>query len=446
MTNTLELWANNARTTIAGSLSNIATSIVLQSGAGALFPSPNNGLGQFAKATLQDAATGLRNEIVYITARTGDVLTVVRGQDGTTAQTWSAGDTVFEGVTAATLAGFVQPAQLQSGIYLYAIAAGTANALTASFTPAIAAYTDGMILTVKAAAANTSPTVTINVNGVGVVPIVKGLNVPLAINDIIGANHFLELVYSSTYSAFVISNPATSSNGGQSTLLQLTTTNLYIKPNATTPNTKLDITAQEAMLVSGYNVIKPTSISVTLDMTVNGANGLDTGTRAINTWYTLYLIGNGTTVAVLASLSTSAPTLPSGYIFGAFIGALRINASSNIVHFTQRQNVVEFTETSVLTAGQAVTNGVFQGLSIATAVPAQAKRAKCRLSSSIAGNGVLKVAANASGDGVAGGNVSTANLYETVQVLIADQQLLYWTQNSNTAGAVCIINISGFEY
>jgi len=42
--------------------------------------------------TLNDAATGLVYEIVYVTAISGAALTVLRGQEGTTAQNWNAGD------------------------------------------------------------------------------------------------------------------------------------------------------------------------------------------------------------------------------------------------------------------------------------------------------------------------------------------------------------------
>ena len=177
MPNTIELYANNARTTLSGSANNTVTTLVLQSGAGALFPSPNNTIGEYAKATLQDSATGLRNEIVYITARTGDVLTVIRGQDGSTAQTWSAGDTVFEGVTAATLASFVQPSKLQSGQYVYADATGTTSAYIATLTPAIATVNAGMVVRVNtnSVGTNTTTTPTLNVNGTDIAEEVQTL-------------------------------------------------------------------------------------------------------------------------------------------------------------------------------------------------------------------------------------------------------------------------------
>src|SRR6185312_6621838 len=100
------LWANNANTTLAGNVSNVATTATLTPGAGALFPSP--GAGQYFVATFVDAATGLLNEIVHVTDVTGDVVTMVRAQEGTTALNWLAGDLFSNLVTAGTLQAFAQ--------------------------------------------------------------------------------------------------------------------------------------------------------------------------------------------------------------------------------------------------------------------------------------------------------------------------------------------------
>lgn len=222
MPNTIELYANNARTTLAGSANNTVTTLVLQSGAGALFPSPNNTVGEYAKATLQDSATGLRNEIVYITARTGDVLTVIRGQDGSTAQTWSAGDTVFEGVTAATLASFVQPSKLQSGEYIYADATGTTSAYIATLTPAIATVNAGMVVRVNtnSVGTNTTTTPTLNVNGLGAFTIVKQGGA-LRVGDM---PTLAQLQYDSTLTQWVLLNPETLTSGLVASGINIVTT------------------------------------------------------------------------------------------------------------------------------------------------------------------------------------------------------------------------------
>jgi hypothetical protein len=84
------LFANNASTTLAGAITASATSCTLAAGTGAEFPNP--AAGQYFLLTFVDAATQLTNEIVQVTARSGDVCTIVRAQEGTTAETWQAGD------------------------------------------------------------------------------------------------------------------------------------------------------------------------------------------------------------------------------------------------------------------------------------------------------------------------------------------------------------------
>lgn len=104
------LFANDASSTLAAPISNSATVLTLATGTGAEFPNPSAGQ-QFA-LTLNDAATGLLVEVVYCTSRTGDVLTVTRGQEGTTGQNWLAGDLAASLITAGNLAAFQQSAAL----------------------------------------------------------------------------------------------------------------------------------------------------------------------------------------------------------------------------------------------------------------------------------------------------------------------------------------------
>ena len=102
------LLKNNAYSTLSGSFSNVATSLSLQAGQGARFPSPAAGTEWFY-ITLQDSANNI--EIVCIVARTTDTLTVGlpgsaspnvagRGQESTTARSWVANDVVELRLTA----------------------------------------------------------------------------------------------------------------------------------------------------------------------------------------------------------------------------------------------------------------------------------------------------------------------------------------------------------
>lgn len=91
--------ANNVNGKLATSLDNVITTIVLQTGNGAQFPSLT--APQYFYATLANTVGVV--EIVKVTARVVDTLTVVRGFDGTIAQAWVAGDSVQIRVVAALL-------------------------------------------------------------------------------------------------------------------------------------------------------------------------------------------------------------------------------------------------------------------------------------------------------------------------------------------------------
>lgn len=86
------LYANNAAGTLSAAITNVATSLTLNAGQGAAFPSPT--APQVFYATLTDAATQSLIEIVQVTAVSGDQFSIVRAQDGTSALSWNAGDIV----------------------------------------------------------------------------------------------------------------------------------------------------------------------------------------------------------------------------------------------------------------------------------------------------------------------------------------------------------------
>lgn len=100
------LFTNNAQTTLANNLSAGATTCTLATGTGALFPNPS--AGQIFTVTFNDAQTGTLTEIAYCTARSGDTLTIVRAQEGTSAKNWLAGDLASNYFTAGAANAFTQ--------------------------------------------------------------------------------------------------------------------------------------------------------------------------------------------------------------------------------------------------------------------------------------------------------------------------------------------------
>ena len=116
------------------------------------------------------------------------------------------------------------PARLQSQSYVAAAAGGSANALTASLTPAALSLT-GLCLFVRIGSANTVANPTLNVDGLGAVTIVRDNNQALRIGDLPGAGAWAIVKYDATLGRFVLLNPAT--RGVEAADAQATTSGTY---------------------------------------------------------------------------------------------------------------------------------------------------------------------------------------------------------------------------
>lgn len=81
------LFANNALTRLAVGVAPSDTTLEVVAGAGALFPVPT--YGEIFKLTVENFSTGAR-EIMHVVDVTGDVFTVERAQEGTSAETFAA--------------------------------------------------------------------------------------------------------------------------------------------------------------------------------------------------------------------------------------------------------------------------------------------------------------------------------------------------------------------
>lgn len=83
-----QLFTNFAATTIVGSLSDVATSVIVSDAS--LMPEPTG--DDFFIMVLATALTEATREVVKCTSRTGNTLTIVRGQEGTTPSAFNNGD------------------------------------------------------------------------------------------------------------------------------------------------------------------------------------------------------------------------------------------------------------------------------------------------------------------------------------------------------------------
>jgi len=215
----------------------------------------------------------------------------------------------------------------------------------------------------------------------------------------------------------------------------------------------LSIAADAVVLFDSSGAAKRfSSISLTLDITASGELGLDTGSEGSSRWYHVHVVGksDGTKSGILSS-SASAPTLPSGYTYSGYVGAVYNDGSSNFIPFMQRGRVVSRSALAVLTGG---TSTSFAAISLAAAVPETATRVigYTKASSSSGSNLVAMVIAPA-------GSASTATYgFDIAASAVADatgitvqafclietaQQIVYRASGTN---AVVDLSVTGYEF
>lgn len=114
---------------------------------------------------------------------------------------------------------------------------------------------------------------------------------------------------------------------------------LFLGNTGGSPDTIMLVSADEIMLenVAG-GTAKVSNVSLSIATTTNGANGLDSGSIAANTWYAVYVILNVNTSAVagLLSLSFTTPTMPSGFTYRARVGSCKTGPASTNLHRTSQ--------------------------------------------------------------------------------------------------------------
>lgn len=99
-------------------------------------------------------------------------------------------------------------------------------------------------------------------------------------------------------------------------------------------NTTVTVAADFVAMTDATNY-KTLACSGTVNLGTTGANALDSGVIAINTWYAIWCIAKSDgTVATLASTSFTSPSMPSGYTYKARIGAVRTISGSATLYGT----------------------------------------------------------------------------------------------------------------
>jgi hypothetical protein len=261
---------------------------------------------------------------------------------------------------------------------------------------------------------------------------------------------------------------------------------LVMGSNATNPQTQVDVTAAEICLRSAAgNARLAASFAATVDITVYSggptANGRDFASETASTWYYVWAISDGTNDRLLLSASATSPTLPTGYVYSALLGAVFNHSGSNLTYFSQRGNRVMLSLTGGSANVRPKTGGVdFTGQLVAAANEWQTvDLAKCIPPNIVAEvHGVIGQASATNTFGIALASMAVPGVgittsLEAVQGLhvflmdpiavwtlaadvgamytaaefslgIKNSQTLYWTAQSGAAGRTVTMRVTGF--
>ena len=129
------LFSNNASTTLSAGVGDSATSITVADGS--VFPAISG--TDYAYLTLEVDSDPTLKEIVKCTARSGNTLTIVRAQDGTSARTFSTADKCELRLTAAGLSDVATQADTDT---TYSV--GDGGLTQNNFTDALKTKLDGI--------------------------------------------------------------------------------------------------------------------------------------------------------------------------------------------------------------------------------------------------------------------------------------------------------------
>ena len=234
----------------------------------------------------------------------------------------------------------------------FAVAGGTGDVITATFTPAFTSLSDATGILVEMSAANTVVAPTINIDGLGAISIVKYTNTALLAGDIPGANFYAFLSYDASLNKFVLNNPspkpAITGNFPQGYIYGCILSN-----NVSDPTNDIDIsTGTLKDSANTLHMVVASAIGKRIDAawTQGGTPGTTVGgfptgiALTNNTWYRMFIIGkaDGTVDAGFDTSSTATNLLTDavGFTYYQQVGWVRRGVGANLLFF---QNGDDFT-------------------------------------------------------------------------------------------------------
>lgn len=230
-----------------------------------------------------------------------------------------------------------------------------------------------------------------------------------------------------------------------------------LQASSTGTNAAVTVSIDEIVVEDSSNNYKALrNVALSINSAGSGANGLDSGSISASTWYSIWVINNGTTTAGLLSSSSTAPTMPSGYTYKARIGWIRTDGTANKypLPFNQFGNRIAFapgsgknlTSFSQLTSGVVGTYGTtMAAVSTSNYAPPTARKVAVVLQQTSVSNGAINASSNSVTSAYTGTSPGYANLAAlagsvTVEIPFEIQGTIYVSAQSSTA-----TYITGYE-
>lgn len=295
---------NFAKSTLASGITSGATSLTVATGEGVRFPATGSFRAVIWGASYSSPTNDTTREIVTVTGVAGDVLTIVRAAESTTAKAWSTSDQIAHVITG----GKIDELETEINLKL--------NISDATSAANVRDINRGLI--VKNNVTNPNYQVDVdsdeielqNATNQSYKAISVNLTADITVN---GINGYPRIVKTGTVSC------AGTTVSGSGTLF-------------TTEFAVGDVIWFNTDAVGRRITAIATDISLTVESSLTASSqAIANGGEAPNTWYYSWVIYNGTTVASLLSTSATAPTMPSGYTYKAYAEIIYNDGLSNFM-------------------------------------------------------------------------------------------------------------------
>ncbi|MFM0503977.1 hypothetical protein [Paraburkholderia caffeinilytica] len=470
--------ANNVNTQLAAALpSSGAGSTTVTLASSANLPTLNTAIGQQMPLTLNDAATGAIYETVYVTAISGATLTVLRGQEGTSALNWNVGDFAFCGPTAGTAGLATMRTQYQASASF-----SSSQTLTAAIAGESVGFTGTSAATFSMPAQSTVPSLTptavyndgtaaltLTANGSDKFVVATGQVTSIVMQP----GDDLSFYASSTsglwqatagsalrqYEPLVVGAATASQHAvqfGQVAGVVGSVRNLVMSVTAASATATLsadEIVVESAL--GGLRYCLP-NFSKTINLATTGVGGMDTGTAPVSGYVALYAIYNPTTAtaALLATNATSAvapsvyggANMPSGYTASGLVSVVPTNGSGQFVQGVQVDRTIYINRVQAVNSTTAAASST--SLNIASLVPKNAREVFGDVSASSTGT-TLTISVGSSGAGTTNSpGLIIPTFYQVGQTyykipIITPQIIFYYFQQASGSFSGQV-NIAGY--